>query len=67
MHSFLFKSTLISDSALPFWKLLVSEFVLGISDTLRCSMSAAHLKIVPLLDMHQLLMLFARACRSSSS
>jgi hypothetical protein len=40
-----------------FWKLLVSEFLLCMSGTLHCSMSA-HLKIVPLLDVHQLLMLF---------
>jgi hypothetical protein len=60
MHSFLFKSTLVLNSAFPFWKLLVSELLLGISETLRCSMSALHVKIVPLLDAHQLLMLFAR-------
>jgi hypothetical protein len=33
-------------------------FLLGISDTLLCSMTAPHVKIVPLLDVHQLLMLF---------
>jgi hypothetical protein len=33
--------------------------VLDISETLHCSISAPHLKIVPLLDVHQLLMLFA--------
>jgi hypothetical protein len=43
----------------PFWKLLVSDFLFGISETLHCSMSAPHLKIVPLLDVHQLLILFA--------
>jgi hypothetical protein len=32
MHSFLLKSTLISNAARPFWKLLVSEFLLCISD-----------------------------------
>jgi hypothetical protein len=38
---------------------LVFEFLLGISETLLCSMSAPHLEIVPLLDVHQLLMLSA--------
>jgi hypothetical protein len=59
MHSFLLKSTLVSNSALPFWKMLVFEFLLGIWETLLCSMSALQIKIVPLLDVHQLLMLFA--------
>jgi hypothetical protein len=57
--SFLLKFTLVSNSALLVWKLLVSEFLLGISETLLCSMSAPHLKIVPLVDVHQLLMLSA--------
>jgi hypothetical protein len=57
--SFLLKFTLVWNSALPFWKLLVSEFLLGISETLHCSMSAPHVKIIPLLDVHQPLMLFA--------
>jgi hypothetical protein len=56
--SFLLKYTLVSKSALLFWKSLVSEFVLGISESLHCSMSSPHVKIVPLLDVHQLLMLF---------
>jgi hypothetical protein len=59
MHSFLFKFTLVLISLLLFWKLLVFEFLLGISETLLCSVSAPHVKIVPLLDEHQLLM-FAR-------
>jgi hypothetical protein len=59
MHSFLLKSILVLNSALPFWKLLVSEFLLGISETLHCSMSAPQVKIVPLLDVRQLLMLCA--------
>jgi hypothetical protein len=46
-------------SAPLFWKLLVSEFLLGISEMLHCSVSAPRVKIVPLLDVHQLLMLFA--------
>jgi hypothetical protein len=60
MHSFLLKSTLVLNSALLFWKSLVSEFLLGISKTLHHSMSAFQVKIVPLLDAHQLLVLFAR-------
>jgi hypothetical protein len=59
MHSFLLKFTLVSNSALLFWKLLASDFLLGISEILHCSMSAPRVKIVPLLDAHQLLMLFA--------
>jgi hypothetical protein len=54
MYSFLLKSTLVLNSALPFWKLLVSEFLLVISGTLHCSMSALQIQIVPLLDVHQL-------------
>jgi hypothetical protein len=56
MHSYLLKFTLVLNSALLFWKLLVSEFLLGISETLLCSVSAPHVKIVPLLDVRQLLM-----------
>jgi hypothetical protein len=48
----LLKSTVVLNSALLFWKLLVSEFLLGISETLYCSMSAFQVKIVPLLDAH---------------
>jgi hypothetical protein len=58
MHSFLLKPTLVLNSAFPFWKLLVSKILLGVSETLHCSMSAPQVKIYPLLDMHQLLMLF---------
>jgi hypothetical protein len=54
---FLFKFALVLNSALLFWKLLVFGFLLGRSETLLCSMSAPHVKIVPLLDVHQLLML----------
>jgi hypothetical protein len=42
----------------PSRKLLVSEFLLSISQTFHCSMSALEVKIVPLQDVHQLLMLF---------
>jgi hypothetical protein len=59
MHSFLLMSTLVLNSVFPFCKLLVSEFLISISDTLLCSMSALQVKIVPLLDVHQLLMLSA--------
>jgi hypothetical protein len=58
MH-YLFKFTLVLNSVLMFWKLLVSEFLLGTSDILLCSMSAPQVKIVPLPDVHQLLILFA--------
>jgi hypothetical protein len=51
--------TLVSNSVVPFWKLLVSKFLFGLSETLHFTMSASHVKIVPLLDVHQLLMLFA--------
>jgi hypothetical protein len=54
------KYTVVLNSALLSWKLLVSEFLLGISETLQCSMSALQVKFVPLLDVHQLHMLFAR-------
>jgi hypothetical protein len=57
MLSFLLKFSLVLNSVLLFLKLLVSEFLLG---TLHCSMSAPHVKIIPLLDVHQLLMLSAR-------
>jgi hypothetical protein len=57
MHSLLFKFALVLNSVLQFWKLLVSEFLLGISEILRCSMSAPHVQIAPLLDVYQLLML----------
>jgi hypothetical protein len=43
----------------PFlWKLLVFEFLLGISETLLSSISAHHVKIVLLLDALQVLILF---------
>jgi hypothetical protein len=58
MHSVLFKFTLVLNSVLLLWKLLVFEFQLGISETLLCSVSASHVKIVPLLDVYQLLMFF---------
>jgi hypothetical protein len=56
MLSFLLKFTLVLNSALLFVQLLVFEFLLGISEILHCSMSAPHVKIFPVLDLHQLLM-----------
>jgi uncharacterized protein YhhL (DUF1145 family) len=56
MRSFLYKFSSVLNSVLLFWKLLVFEFLHGIPDTLHCSLSAPHVKIVPLLDVHQLLM-----------
>jgi hypothetical protein len=57
MLSLLLKFTLASNSALLFWKLLVSEFLLGIKEILGCSLSTPLVKIVPLLGVNQLLML----------
>jgi hypothetical protein len=54
-----FKFTLVPDSVLPFCILLVFEFLLGISETVFCSVSAVRVNIVLLLDVLQLLMLFA--------
>jgi hypothetical protein len=56
-HCSLFKITLALDSVLLFWKPLVFESLLGISKTFICSMSALLVKIIFLLDAHQLLML----------
>jgi hypothetical protein len=53
------KFTLVSNSALRFWKLLVSKFLLDTSEILHCSTPSSHVKIVPPLDVYQLLMLFA--------
>jgi hypothetical protein len=64
MPSFLLKFALVSKFALLFWKLLVSEFLLGISEILHCSM-CTHVETVPLLDVHQLLMLFAETFKYS--
>jgi hypothetical protein len=59
MHCFLFKCTLVLNSVLLFWKLLVFEFLLGILETFLRSVSVPQVKIAPLLDALQLLMLFA--------
>jgi hypothetical protein len=58
MLSFLFRFILVSNSALLVWK-LASEFLRGISKTLIQSMSAPQVKLAPLLDVHQLLILSA--------
>jgi hypothetical protein len=59
MHCSLSKFTVVLNSVLPFWKLLVFESLLGISVTFLYSISALQLTIVFLLDAHQLLMLSA--------
>jgi hypothetical protein len=41
MHSFLYKFTLVVNSVLLFWKLLVFEFLLCILETLLCSVCSA--------------------------
>jgi hypothetical protein len=56
---YLHKFTLISNFALPFSKLLISEFLFGMLKTLHCSAPAPHVKIVLLLNVYQLLMLSA--------
>jgi hypothetical protein len=59
MHYSLSMCKLVWNTALPFWKLLVFETLLGISETFLCSVSALHLKTILLQDVHQLLMLSA--------
>jgi hypothetical protein len=59
MHYLLFKSKLVLHSVLLIWELLDFHFLLGISEALLLSMSAPHVTIVLLVDVHQLLMLFA--------
>jgi hypothetical protein len=59
-QKFRMKFTFVVKSVLLFWKFLTFEFLLGISETFLCSESAPRVKIVPLLDVHQLLMLFFR-------
>jgi hypothetical protein len=56
MHSSLFKFILVLNSMLLFWILSVFEILLGISEVLFYSLSALRVKIVPLLDVHQLVM-----------
>jgi hypothetical protein len=51
MRSFLLKFTFVLNSVLV-WKLLVFEFLFGISETLLCSIYDPHVKIVSLLYVH---------------
>jgi hypothetical protein len=44
MLCFIFKFTLVLNSVLLFWKLLVFQFVLGMSDALLYSMSCSSCK-----------------------
>jgi hypothetical protein len=57
MQYYLFKLTL-DYIFLLFWKLLLFEFLLCISENFLCTMSAFPVKIAPLLDVLQLLMFF---------
>jgi hypothetical protein len=51
MHCSLFKFTLFLTYVLPFWKLLVFVFLLGMSETSWFVMSAVQVQIVLLLDV----------------
>jgi hypothetical protein len=55
MHCSFVKFILVLSSFLLFWKLL------GMLEVLLCSISASQIKIVPLLDALQLLIVFAGA------
>jgi hypothetical protein len=59
MNCSFFKLALILNSVLLFRKLFVFKFLLGISETLLCSVSAPQVKIIPLLDALRLLMFVA--------
>jgi hypothetical protein len=59
MHCSLFKFTLAVNSPRLFWKVLIFKFLPSTSETLLCSTLAPQVKIIPLLDAFQLLMLFA--------
>jgi hypothetical protein len=54
------KFTLALNSVLLFWKLLIFEFLLSMSENILDSMSALQVKIVLFLDVFQVLMLFVR-------
>jgi hypothetical protein len=58
MHFSIPKFTVAQYSVILFYKSLVLEFLLGISDTFVCSLSALLVNIALLLDELQLLMLF---------
>jgi hypothetical protein len=53
---FFIEFTLVLNSVLLFWKLLVFEFLLGKSENILCLMFVLVVKIVPLLHALQLLM-----------
>jgi hypothetical protein len=65
MHCFLFQFTLVLNSVHLFFKLLVFEFFLGTSETSLCSVSATEVKIIPMLDALQPLILFAGTLTNS--
>jgi hypothetical protein len=58
MNGSLLKFTLVLNSVFLFWELIVFELLLGMHETFFCSRSALLVKIVPLRDALQLLMLF---------
>jgi hypothetical protein len=60
MLSFSPKFILDPNFARLFWKLVDSEFLLGVFAISLCSVSAPTVKIVPPQDLHRLLMLSAR-------
>jgi hypothetical protein len=60
MYCSSFKFILVLNSVL-FWNLLVFDILLGISETVFCSISALQVKVALLLDAFQLLMLFVGA------
>jgi hypothetical protein len=60
MLSFSLKLILDPNFVPLFWRLLVSEFLLGVFAISHCSVSAPPVKFVPPQDVHRLLMLFAR-------
>jgi hypothetical protein len=59
MHFFLLMSTVALNVVLPYLKLLAFVFLLKISEIFLCLLLVLHIKFVPLLDVHQLQMLFA--------
>jgi hypothetical protein len=61
MHCSLLQITLAVNSSLAFWKMLVFEFLLSISENFLYSMTDVLLNIVLLLEELQVLMLFVVA------
>jgi hypothetical protein len=60
INCFFFKLALVINFVLLFWKLLLFEFLRGISETFLCSVSTPEVRLIPLLDALLLLMLSAR-------